>query len=57
MELRDNKIEFDLQELTPLLIADKTEAFRKNGKSLQILNFYISKYISCKLFYIFIYKI
>ncbi len=57
MELRDNKIEFDLQELTPLLIADKTEAFRKNGKSLQIVDFYISEYISCKLFYMFIYKI
>lgn len=28
MELKENKIEFDLEELTSLLIADKTEGFR-----------------------------
>jgi transposase-like protein len=41
MELRDNKIEFDLQELTPLLIADKTEAFRQIGE--KILNAILQK--------------
>ena len=41
MELKENKIEFDLEELAPLLIADKTEGFRKIGE--KILNAILEK--------------
>jgi len=41
MELKENKIEFDLQELAPLLIADKTEGFRQIGE--KILNAILEK--------------
>lgn len=41
MELKENKIEFDLQELVPLLIADKTEGFREIGE--KILNAILEK--------------
>ena len=34
MELIGNKIEFDLEELTPLLIGDKQEGFRQIGEKL-----------------------
>ena len=34
MELKENKIEFDLEELAPLLIADKTEGFRQIGEKI-----------------------
>ena len=34
MELKENKIEFDLEELAPLLIADKTEGFRHIGEKI-----------------------
>jgi len=41
MELKENKIEFDLQELAPLLIANKTEGFRQIGE--KILNAILEK--------------
>ena len=41
MESKENKIEFDLQELVPLLIADKTEGFRQIGE--KILNAILEK--------------
>ena len=34
MEVKNNKIEFDLEELAPLLIANKTEGFRQIGEKL-----------------------
>ena len=34
MELKENKIEFDLEELAPLLIANKTEGFRQIGEKI-----------------------
>jgi len=34
MELKENKIEFDLEELAPLLIGDKQEGFRQIGEKL-----------------------
>lgn len=34
MELKGNKIEFDLDELTPLLIGNKQEGFRQTGERL-----------------------
>ena len=41
MELKENKIEFDLEELAPLLIANKTEGFRQIGE--KILNAILEK--------------
>jgi len=41
MELKENKIEFDLEELAPLLIANKTEGFRQIGE--KILNALLQK--------------
>ncbi|MBA1419908.1 MAG: IS256 family transposase [Epsilonproteobacteria bacterium] len=41
MEVKENKIEFDLQELAPLLIANKTEGFRQIGE--KILNAILEK--------------
>jgi transposase-like protein len=41
MELKENKIEFDLEELAPLLIANKTEGFRQIGE--KILNALLEK--------------
>ena len=41
MELKENKIEFDLEELAPLLIVDKTEGFRQIGE--KILNAILEK--------------
>lgn len=34
MEVKENKIEFDIEELAPLLIANKTEGFRQIGEKL-----------------------
>jgi len=34
MELHGNKIEFDLEELMPLLLQDKQDGFRKIGEKL-----------------------
>jgi len=41
MELKENKIEFDIEELAPLLIANKTEGFRQIGE--KILNAILQK--------------
>ncbi|MBA1420577.1 MAG: IS256 family transposase [Epsilonproteobacteria bacterium] len=41
MELKENKIEFDIEELAPLLIANKTEGFRQIGE--KILNAILEK--------------
>lgn len=41
MEVKENKIEFDLEELAPLLIANKTEGFRQIGE--KILNAILEK--------------
>jgi transposase-like protein len=41
MELKENKIEFDLEELVPLLIANKTEGFRQISE--KILNAILEK--------------
>ncbi len=41
MELKENKIAFDLEELAPLLIANKTEGFRQIGE--KILNAILEK--------------
>ncbi|BAF72884.1 IS256 family transposase [Sulfurovum sp. NBC37-1] len=41
MKVKENKIEFDLQELAPLLIANKTEGFRQVGE--KILNAILEK--------------
>ena len=41
MELKENKIEFDLEELAPLLIANKAEGFRQIGE--KILNAILEK--------------
>jgi len=46
MELIGNKIEFDLEELTPLLIGDKQEGFRQIGEKL--LNAVLEKKIEKK---------
>ena len=41
MEFKGSKIEFDLEELAPLLIADKQEGFRRIGE--QMLNAIMEK--------------
>ena len=41
MEVKENKIEFDLEELAPLLRANKTEGFRQIGE--KILNAILEK--------------
>ena len=41
MEVKENKIEFDIEELAPLLIANKTEGFRQIGE--KILNAILEK--------------
>ncbi|MCI4407279.1 MAG: hypothetical protein JHC35_08380 [Sulfuricurvum sp.] len=41
MEFKGSKIEFDLEELAPLLIADKQEGFRRIGE--QMLNAIIER--------------
>jgi hypothetical protein len=41
MELKENKIEFDLEELAPLLIDNKTKGFRQIGA--KILNAILEK--------------
>ena len=34
IELKENKIEFDLKKLTPLLIVNKTRGFRQISKKI-----------------------
>jgi len=46
MELKENKIEFDLEELAPLLIANKTEGFRQIGEKILNAKWLDRKYVS-----------